>query len=229
MGGIPAVQRPTHSRTHNNIPGPQTAIFLFQVQQFVDLHDPLYREAKQHHKDIIYKECLNVNIDPMARGAGMTSAADNAEGRGNAPGFQQMTCSRMHKQPNGHQTAVSPSQSQSSVGLSAPICKEPRGCPGDARYGGYLNRDDKSKRRLMKSSVSKNKRSTVLYSPKMTPKAPDKGAWHIDDKLRTEAHYAPQPRERDCVENTTWWREKELTTKRQQSQCDIHHETINMT
>jgi hypothetical protein len=68
-----------------------------------------------------------------------------------------------------------------------------------------------------------------VYSPKTTPKAPDKGARHIDDKLRTEAHYAPRPRERDCVENTTRWREKESMTKHQRSQCDIHHETRNAT
>jgi hypothetical protein len=226
-GNIPDTQQTMRSRTHGQqSDGHQMAVTLYrmqpsvescetsyeglqmatpslQVQPSVKSRTPSYGEAKRHHKDVVYEECLNVNVDPMARGAGMTSAANNTEGRGNAPGSQQMTHSRTRKQPNGHQTAVSPSQSQSSMGSSAPICEEPRGRPGDTRYGGYPNRDNEYKRRLTKSSVSKNKRSTVLYSPKTTPKAPDKGDQCIDNKLRTEAHYAPWPRERDHIENMT--------------------------
>jgi hypothetical protein len=87
--------------------------------------------------------------------------------------------------------------------------------------------NDESKKKLTKVSVKQVRGSTILYSPKTVPKTPDKGAWSRDNKQRAETHYAPWPRERDCIENTIRWRKKELTTKRQWSQCDIHHETIN--
>jgi hypothetical protein len=77
-----------HSKTHNDLPGPQMAIPSFQAQQFIDLHNPLYREAKWCHKDVVYKEYSNTNVEPMARGAGTTSAADK-QGTGCIPNAQR--------------------------------------------------------------------------------------------------------------------------------------------
>jgi hypothetical protein len=91
-----------------------------------------------------------------------------------------------------------------------------------------LNTNNESKEKLTTKSVNPNSWRTTLYSPKTTPKVPDKGAWHIDDKWRTETQYTPRPRGRDHIHNAMRWREKESTTKHQQSQHDIHHETINM-
>jgi hypothetical protein len=239
-GGILDAQQPTHARTRSEyLLGPQTTTD-FPKKELLDGSDihtieGLEGEVQiQHNGSGIDKGCSNVNNESKERLTKSPKATDkhawhidNAEGRGNTPGSQQMTRSRTHKQPNGHQTAISPFQPQSSVGSSAPIYEEPRGHTGDARYGGYLNRDDESKRRLMKSSVSKNKRSTVLYSPKIAPKAPDKRAQHTDDKLRTKAHYAPQPKVRNHVNNTMRWETRKLIKTHQQSQHDICHETEN--
>jgi hypothetical protein len=240
-GGIPDAQQPTHARTCNEyLLGPQTNADLPKREPLdgSDIHTIEGLEGKiqiQHNSGRIDKGCSNVNNESKERLTKLPKAMDkrawcidNAEGRGNTPGSQQMMRSRMRKQSNGHQTAISPSQPQLSVGSSAPIYKELRGCPGDARYGGYLNRDDESKRRLTKLSVSKNKRSTVLYSPKIAPKAPDKRAQHTDDKLRTKAHYAPQPKVRDHVNNMMRWETRKLMKTHQQSQHDICHETENM-
>jgi hypothetical protein len=87
----------------------------------------------------------------------------------------------------------------------------------------------KHKEKLTILSVSQLEWNTDLYSLARRPKAPDKGIWHINNKLRTEAHYIPQPKGRDCISNVTWWETSKLTKTYQQSQCDIHHETINVT
>jgi hypothetical protein len=213
--------------------GLQMAIHSLQVQPSIKLRTPSY-EVKQHHKDVIYKECSNMNVEPMARGAGTTLATDKQE-TGCIPDAQRPTHSTMRKEnPPGPQTTADLFQRESINGSGTQHLEEScgglqiqhdRGAGNERRS----NMNVKHKEKLMMKSVNQNNWRTTLYSPKTTPKAPNKGAQHIDDKLRTEAHYAPRPRERDRVENMTRWREKELTTKRQWSQCDIHHKTINAT
>jgi hypothetical protein len=137
-------------------------------------------------------------------------------------------CSRTHENSyDGLQMASPMLQVQPPVKLRTPGYGEMRWCHGDAIYENHLTTNNKSKKRLTKVSVSQNKRSTALYSPKTVLKAPDKGAWHIDGKKRIKAHYAPQPKGRDHINNATWWETSRWTKMCQQSQCDICHKTIN--
>jgi hypothetical protein len=152
---------------------------------------------------------------------------------GYTPVVQWPKHSTMHKKnPSGPQITADLFQREMASGshiqcievLSRGSCTQ---CDRGIANEKWSNSNIKQKKKLMTESVNQNKWSTRLYSPKTTPKALDKCAWHIDDKWRTEAHYAPWPRERDHINNVMRWREKELMTKHQQSQCNIHHETIN--
>jgi hypothetical protein len=87
--------------------------------------------------------------------------------------------------------------------------------------------NDESKKKLTKVSVKQDGGSTILYSPKTFPKAPEKGAQSRDNKQRAETHYAPWPRGRDHANNAMQWKTSKLTRMCQQSQCDICHKTIN--
>jgi hypothetical protein len=151
------------------------------------------------------------------------------------PVAQRPTCSKMcNKHSSGPQTAIdlhqkdllSSSHIQHLEGLSSRLHIQ---CDRGAGNEIQLNLNVKHKKKLTSSSVSIQEQSIDLYSPKTTPKVLDKHVWHIDDKLRTEAHYAPQPKGRDHINNAMRWREKELTTKHQWSQHDIHHEIISAT
>jgi hypothetical protein len=226
MGGVPAAQQPMCSKLYNKYNyGPQMTISLLHQQSSGNWNVLLYRESRQFQR---YKRHLNAN-DEAKKWAGNTSAVDERQGTGNIPDPQLLMHSRTCENSyDGLQMASPMLQVQPPVKLRTSGYGEMRRCHGDTVYKTHLTMNDESKKRLTKASVSQNKRSTVLYSPKTVPKAPDKGAQYIDGKKRTEAHYAPWPKERDHINNMTWWKTSRWTKMCQQSQCDICHETINV-
>jgi hypothetical protein len=69
------------------------------------------------------------------------------QGGDHIPVAQLPMRSRMRNEfSSGPQTAVSSSQPQSSRGSSDPMYGGPRGCPGDARYGGQTKSNDENSR-----------------------------------------------------------------------------------
>jgi hypothetical protein len=135
----------------------------------------------------VYEEGSNANVEPMVRGAGTTSAADKQR-TGHIPDAQRPTYSTTHKEnPSSPQTTTDLFQRELTNGLCIQHLEESCGrlqIQHDRGTGNErcLNMNVKHKEKLMMKSVIQNNWRTMLYSHKMTPKAPDKGAQHIDDK-----------------------------------------------
>lgn len=67
---------------------------------------------------------------------------------------------------------------------------------------GLSKTNAKQEKILMKSSVSQQKWSTMSYSPEKRPKEPDKHVQHAGKRYNSKAHNAPQPKGRDCGEQS---------------------------
>jgi hypothetical protein len=65
-----------------------------------------------------------------------------------------------------------------------------------------------------------------MYLPGRKPKAPDKNAWHVDDRDDPEVHNAPWPMERDCVEQSL---NQQDASGHQWSLCDSCHTSHDAT
>jgi hypothetical protein len=152
---------------------------------------------------------------------------------GGTPVTQGPMHSKMRNEhASGPQMAVDSHQRDSSSGLHRRSMEGQHigmqaQSDGGVKNKGHSKLNVEQKKELTKASVSQNERSTVLYSPNIAPKAPDKRAQCTDDELKTEAHYAPWQKGRDHVNNVTWWETRKLTKTRQQSQCNMHHKTEN--
>jgi hypothetical protein len=93
-------------------------------------------------------------------------------------------------------------------------------CGSGAGNGRHLKSNVKHKKKMTSVSVSVQEQSTEMYSLARKPKVPDKDAWHIDVRYNPKAHNAPQPMERDCVEQSL---KQQDTSGHQWSLCDSHH------
>jgi hypothetical protein len=127
---------------------------------------------------------------------------------GYSPVSQQPTRSKTrNKYPYDSQTAID-LHHRGSVSRACTRCIEgSRGgsCTqwdGGAANERHLKPNVKQKEKLTSLSVSVQEQSTVTYSLGRKPKALDKHARHVDNKYNPKAHNAPQPMERDCVEQS---------------------------
>jgi hypothetical protein len=177
IGNVPDPQLPTHSKTcENSYNGPQMAVPSHQAQPPLGSRIPPADGSRRRQKDTVYGRRSKEN-DEDKRGAGGTSAVDKRKGTGNFPVDQRPMCPRMRETLyDSLQMAIHPFQVQPSVKMRTPWYGELRRHHGDTVYKNCLNMNDKSKKKLTKSSVDQNNWSTRMYSPKMTPKAPDKRA-----------------------------------------------------
>jgi hypothetical protein len=91
---------------------------------------------------------------------------------------------------------------------------------------GCLKPNVKQKEKLTRSSVSIQEQGTDKHSPVRKPKVPDKLAQHVDGRYNPEAQNAPQPIERDCVEQSL---KQQDTSGRQWSLCDSRHTSHDTT
>ena len=81
-----------------------------------------------------------------------------------------------------------------------------------------------AKEKLTISSVSVPKRSTLLCSPTMVPRAPDKWAHRVNDKQDTEVQVAPRPMGKGHAGmSQTPFINSLLTRTRQRSPYDRNH------
>lgn len=196
---------------------------MFQAQPAVNLHNPSYRKARWHHNNAVCEEHWNTDTELTMRGAETMSAAGKEQGTGHIPMAQPTTCSRTrNKQLVGPQMAIPSHQVQLSLGSQIPLGGELKWWYGHAVIEGRSNVNDKSGKKLMKLSVNQNEKSTMLYSTKTAPKAPDKGAQCVDDRNNTEVHNTPQPAGRDCVEQSLKLHQQD-THVHQWSLCDSCH------
>jgi hypothetical protein len=97
---------------------------------------------------------------------------------------------------------------------------------GGTDNGRHSNPNVKHKKILTKLSVGLQEWSTMQYSPGRKPKAPDKHARRVDNKYNLEAHNAPRPMERDCVEQSL---KQQDVFGRQWSLCDSCHTSHDTT
>jgi hypothetical protein len=77
------------------------------------------------------------------------------------------------------------------------------------------------KKKLTSLSVKNiQERSTDMYSTMRIPKAPDKDSRRVEDRYDPEAHNAPRPKKRDCVEQSL---KQQDMSGHQRSLCDSCH------
>jgi hypothetical protein len=152
--------------------------------------------------------------------------------KGGAPVTQRPTCSKTcNKHESGPQMAIdlhhrvmmSSACIQWIEGSRGGSCTQQDGGAGNGRRS---KSNVKHKKRLTSLSVNVQERSTVTYSPGRKPKAPDKHAWRADNKYNPEAHNAPRPTERDCVEQSL---NQQDVFGRQRSLCDSRHTSHDTT
>jgi hypothetical protein len=147
--------------------------------------------------------------------------------KGGAPVTQRPTRSKMrNRHEYGPQmTADSPQRAPMS-GACIQCLEEAWGGLHIRRGGGTDNgRRSKPninyKKKLTSLSVKNiQEQSTDMYSMMRIPKMPDKDAWHVEDRYDPKAHNAPQPKKRDCVEQSL---KQQDTSGRQRSLCDSRH------
>jgi hypothetical protein len=133
--------------------------------------------------------------------------------------------------PYDPQTAVDPHHRETTSSSCIQQIEGSRGgsCTqwgGGVGNGIRLNSNVKHEKKLTSLSVSIQEQSTVMYSPGRKPKMPDKHAWHGDNKYKPEAHNAPWPTERDCVEQSL---KQQDTSGHQRSWCDSRHTSHDTT
>jgi hypothetical protein len=231
---VPVAQPPMRSKMRNEyLSGPQTTIPLSQPQSSRGSSNPIYREPRGHPGDARYRGQMKSN-DENSRiteevvnerwTAGCTPSLTNITG--NSPVSQRPTRSKMRKEyPYDPQTAIDPCHRESASSSCTRRIEGLRGGSCTQHDGGVIdercsNPNVKHKKILTKLSVGLQERSTMLYSPGRKPKVPDKHARHVDNKYNPEAHNAPRPTERDCVEQSL---NQQDAFGRQRSLCDSRH------
>jgi hypothetical protein len=238
---IPVAQLPMHSRMRNEFPsGPQTAVSSSQPQSSRGSSDPMYGGPRGRPGDARYGGQTKSN-DENSRiteevvneqwTAGCTLSLTNITG--NSPVSQRPTRSKTRKEyPYDPQTAIDPYHRELASSLCTRRIEGSRGGSCTQRDGGVIderhsNPNVKHKKILTKLSVKNiQERSTDLYSTMRKPKVPDKHAQHVDNKYNPEAHNAPWPTERNCVEQSL---KQQDAFGRQRSLCDSCHTSHDTT
>jgi hypothetical protein len=237
---VPVAQLPMRSRTRNEYPsGPQMAVPSSQPQLSRGSSDPMYGGPRGRPGDARYGGQMKRND----KGSRMTKEVVNERWMacctpsltnitGNSPVSQQPTHSKTRNEyPYDSQAAID----LHHRGLVSRACTQ---CIKGSRGGSCTQRDRgvankrhskpnvKQKEKLTSLSVSVQEQSTVTYSSGRKPKVPDKHARHVDNKYNPEAHNAPQPTERDCVEQSL---NQQDAFGCQRSLCDSCHTSHDTT
>jgi hypothetical protein len=239
-GGTLVTQGSTRSRMRNGyLYDPQTAVPSSQPQPSRGLSNPRYGESRGHPGDAQYGERTRINNENSRipkeavngrRTVCCTPSLTNETGY--LPVSQRPTRSKTrNKYPYNPQMAVDPHHRETTSNLCIQRIEGSRGGSCTQRGGGVgngicLNSNVKHEKKLTSLSVSVQEQSTVMYSPGRKPKAPDKHAWCGDNKYKPEAHNAPRPTERDCVEQSL---KQQDVSGRQWSWCDSCHTSHDTT
>jgi hypothetical protein len=113
-----------------------------------------------------YGDSKNLTEEKVSKRMMTHRMSSRKQGGDHIPAAQiPMRSKTCNEYPSGPQTAVSSSQPQSSRGSSDPRYGEPRGRPGDARYGGQMKSNDKNSR-IAEEVV--NERRTAGGTPSLT-------------------------------------------------------------
>jgi hypothetical protein len=158
-GNVPVDQRPMHPRTREKMyDSLQTATHSSQVQPSVKLRTPSYGEAKRHHKDVVYEEHSNTNVEPTVRGAGTMLATDK-QGTGHIPDAQRPTHPTTCKEnPPGPQMTTDLFQRESINGPSTQRLEE--------SCGGLQVQRDRGAGNERRSNVNIKHKEKLTMNPK---------------------------------------------------------------
>jgi hypothetical protein len=238
---IPVAQLPMHSRMRNEyLSRPQTTVPSSQPQPSRGSSNPIYGEPRGRPGDARYGGQMRSNdgnsripkeVVNERRTAGCTPSLTNETGYLPVPQCPMRSTMRK-KDPSGPQMAADSPQREPMSGARIQHLEEAWGGLHIWRGGGTDNgRRSKPnvnyKKKLTSLSVKNiQERSTDMYSTMRIPKAPDKDARHVEDRYDPEAHNAPRPKKRDCVEQSL---KQQDASGRQRSLCDSHHTSHDTT
>jgi hypothetical protein len=153
--------------------------------------------------------------------------------KGGAPVTQRPMCSKTRNEhESGPQTTADSPQRAPMSGAHIQHLEEAWGRlhirHGSGTDNGRCSKPNVNYKKKLTSLSVKNiqERSTDMYSMMRIPKAPDKDARRVEDRYDPEAHNAPRPKKRDCVEQSL---KQQDMFGHQQSLCDSHHTSHDTT
>jgi hypothetical protein len=180
-GNIPDPQQPTHSRTckqHHN--DQWTPVLSSEPESSDGPHLPVPEKSRRHHDGVVETKRSYTNIEPAVsndENSHLTKVVVNKQWTAcitpsltNRSGGALVTQGSTHSKTRNRylydpQMAVPSFRPQPSRGLSDPMYGEPRGRPGDARYGGQMRINGENSR-IPKEVV--NERWTACCTPSLT-------------------------------------------------------------
>jgi hypothetical protein len=163
-----------HSKTHNDLPGFQTAISSFQVQLSVKSNAPGDGEMKQWHGDAVYDKCSHMNMAAEVNNDKLQHLSEKVTNRRwmvcitpsltnkkrGAPVTQGPTCSKTcNEHETGPQMAVDPHHREV---MSSSCIQWIEG----SRDGSYTQQDGGAGNRRRSNSNVKHKKKLTSLSVK---------------------------------------------------------------